>query len=72
MGPIRQALGVFKKRTGEHERSIRELLVSARGVSVGEPLSEFRGIMTGVPHYEGAVESSPKNIRQNPAGGREA
>jgi circadian clock protein KaiC len=67
-GEIHQALGVFKKRTGEHERSIRELRVSSRGVSVGEPLREFRGIMTGVPQYEGGVESPPTTDRQKPAG----
>lgn len=52
-GEIKQALSVFKKRTGEHERTLRELLISARGVKVGEPLTEFRGVMTGVPQYEG-------------------
>jgi circadian clock protein KaiC len=67
-GEIRQAVGVFKKRTGEHERSIRELQVSSRGVSVGEPLSEFRGIMTGVPQFDGVVQG-PKAASQKPAGG---
>jgi circadian clock protein KaiC len=67
-GEIRQALGVFKKRTGAHERSIRELQVSERGVAVGEPLSEFRGIMTGVPQYEG-VGQGPKTAGQKPTGG---
>jgi circadian clock protein KaiC len=51
-GEIKQALSVFKKRTGEHERTLRELTISARGLAVGEPLREFRGIMTGVPQYE--------------------
>jgi circadian clock protein KaiC len=51
-GEIRQAVSVFKKRTGEHERSLRELRVSSAGLAVGEPLREFRGIMTGVPQYE--------------------
>jgi circadian clock protein KaiC len=52
-GEIRQAVSVFKKRTGSHERSIRELRINERGVSVGEPLRQFRGIMTGVPQYQG-------------------
>lgn len=51
-GEILQALGVFKKRTGAHERSLRQLKISAEGLSVGEPLCEFSGIMTGVPQYE--------------------
>ncbi|QDV33722.1 ATPase domain-containing protein [Tautonia plasticadhaerens] len=52
---IRQAVSVFKKRTGPHERSLRELLITKSGVQVGEPLRDFRGILTGVPQYEGKV-----------------
>jgi circadian clock protein KaiC len=52
-GQIFQAISVFKKRTGAHERTLRELKISRAGVAVGEPLEEFRGIMTGVPTYEG-------------------
>lgn len=51
-GEIKQALSIFKKRTGEHERSLRELRISSEGVWVGEALKEFRGVMTGVPQYE--------------------
>lgn len=51
-GEIRQAVSVFKKRTGHHERALRELHIHNDGVYVGEPLREFRGIMTGVPTYE--------------------
>ena len=58
-GEIRQAVSVFKKRTGEHERTLRELKISAEGVAVGEPLREFRGVMTGVPQYEGKAEMLP-------------
>jgi circadian clock protein KaiC len=54
-GEIRQAISVFKKRTGSHERTIRELRINERGVHVGEPLRHFRGIMTGVPQYQGAA-----------------
>jgi circadian clock protein KaiC len=58
-GEIRQAISVFKKRTGAHERTLRELGISARGLAVGEPLREFRGVMTGVPQYEGEAEMLP-------------
>jgi circadian clock protein KaiC len=58
-GEIRQAISVFKKRTGAHERTLRELGISARGLTVGEPLREFRGVMTGVPQYEGEAEMLP-------------
>jgi circadian clock protein KaiC len=58
-GEILQALSVFKKRTGAHERSIRELRITSEGVAVGETLREFRGIMTGVPVYEGGGKMLP-------------
>jgi circadian clock protein KaiC len=54
---IRQAVSVFKKRTGGHERTLRELQISSDGVRVGEPLVGFRGILTGVPEYTGATLS---------------
>ena len=49
-GAIRRAISVVKKRTGRHEDTIREMHLSAsRGVEVGEPLTAFRGVLTGVP-----------------------
>ena len=59
---ILQAISVFKKRTGPHERTLRQLSITADGVRVGEPLKEFRGIMTGVPAYAGAT----RLIREKP------
>jgi circadian clock protein KaiC len=50
LGEIRQALAVIKKRSGRHERTIRELnLISGKGLSVGEPIKDFQGILTGIP-----------------------
>jgi circadian clock protein KaiC len=43
----------MKRRAGGHEPTIREFRISASGIEVGEPLREFRGILTGVPVYEG-------------------
>ncbi len=61
-GEVRQAINVFKKRTGPHDRSIRELTIDDAGLRVGEPLRRFRGIMTGVPQYQGGGgdERSPE------------
>ncbi|MBN9517646.1 AAA family ATPase [bacterium] len=59
VGEIKQAVSVFKKRTGEHERSLRELKISASGVAVGDALTEFRGVMTGVPQYGGKAPMLP-------------
>lgn len=52
---IHQAVSVFKNRTGAHERMLRQLVISSRGVQVGEPLRGFRGVMTGAPQYDGAT-----------------
>jgi circadian clock protein KaiC len=52
-GEIRRALSVVKKRSGAHERTIRELSISSEGIKVGKPLTEFRGVLTGVPWFEG-------------------
>ena len=50
-GEVRQAISVMKKRGGHHERTLREFRLGP-GVSVGRPLREFRGVLTGVPIYE--------------------
>ena len=66
---IKQAVSVFKKRTGPHERTIRELKITSGGVKVGEPLRGFSGIMTGVPEYRGGLtppSGSPEsNLARN-------
>jgi circadian clock protein KaiC len=49
-GQVHQAVSVLKKRTGAHERSIREMRISDHGVTVGPPLTQYRGVLTGVPH----------------------
>lgn len=48
-GEVRQAISVLKKRGSAHERSIREFKMEHGRILVGEPLKNFRGIMTGVP-----------------------
>ncbi|AHG88580.1 Circadian clock protein KaiC central region [Gemmatirosa kalamazoonensis] len=55
-GAVKQAVSVVKKRTGDHERTIRECRVERNGLRVGEPLREFQGVLTGVPHYTGTME----------------
>ena len=52
-GEIHRAVSVLKKRLGSHERSLRELSFSSEGIKVGDPLSQFRGVLTGVPEFLG-------------------
>jgi circadian clock protein KaiC len=51
-GEIRQAISVMKKRSGAHERSIRELHMTTHGLHVGEPLKKFHGVLSGIPVYQ--------------------
>jgi circadian clock protein KaiC len=55
-GRIRKAISVIKKRVGTHENTIREISFDQRGITVGAPLSEFRGVLTTVPEYFGTRE----------------
>ena len=52
-GRVRRAISVMKKRVGSHEGTIREFTISADGLTVGEPLQEFQGVLRGVPTYVG-------------------
>ena len=52
-GQVRRAVSVIKKRTGRHESTIREYRISSRGLSLGEPLHEFQGVLRGIPSYAG-------------------
>jgi circadian clock protein KaiC len=54
-GQVRKAISVVKKRTGNHEKSIRELDMGSAGIHVGEPLHEFQGVLTGNIRYLGGA-----------------
>jgi circadian clock protein KaiC len=58
-GMVRQSISVLKKRSGIHERTIRELRLEPGRVSVGEPLTQFAGVLTGVPTYTGPPTTAP-------------
>ena len=53
---IRKALSVVKKRSGSHETAIRDFILSADGIGIGEPLDGYRGVLTGIPSYDRVVE----------------
>jgi circadian clock protein KaiC len=53
-GAVRQAISVIKKRTGAHERTIRELRLGPVGVRVGPPLTQFRGVLGGSSSVQAA------------------
>jgi circadian clock protein KaiC len=56
-GEVRKAVSVLKRRSGKHESSIRELRLGPEGLSVTAPLTEFHGVMTGLPRRVAAQPS---------------
>jgi circadian clock protein KaiC len=61
-GQIRQAISVIKKRTGKHERTVREWRID-NGILVGETLRDFQGILSGAPHFSGPIAGSKEDGR---------
>ena len=55
-GRLRKAISILKHRGGGHEDAIRELRIDTRGIRVGQPLVDFRGVLTGTPEYFGAKQ----------------
>lgn len=50
---VRRAISVIKKRSGKHEDTIREYHIGSAGLTIGPPLTEFQGVLRGVPAFVG-------------------
>jgi circadian clock protein KaiC len=59
-GALKQALSVVKKRTGNHERTIREIKITKGGIQMGKPLTGLQGVMTGVPSFHSPEDTVQK------------
>ncbi len=57
LGRVRRAISVVKKRTGPHEDTIREYRIGRDGITLGEPLVNFQGVLRGVPTMIGNGEA---------------
>ena len=55
-GELLKAISVVKSRTNPHERAIRQFMLSANGLTVGDALRDFEGVMSGVSNYRGDTE----------------
>jgi circadian clock protein KaiC len=64
LGRVRRAISVVKKRTGAHEDTIREYRIGGRGITLGEPLINFQGVLRGVPTLMG---DGPELLRDDQA-----
>jgi circadian clock protein KaiC len=60
-GTVKQAISVIKKRSGDHERTIREFKIGDTGIQVGKPLTEFHGVLSGIPKYQGQPDAMIKS-----------
>ncbi|MDZ8055618.1 MAG: ATPase domain-containing protein [Aulosira sp. ZfuVER01] len=50
-GELRRAIGVLKKRMSDFEKTLREFEISRYGIKVGKPLTQLRGVLTGLPDF---------------------
>ena len=60
-GVVRKSMAVIKTRTSDHERTIREFSIDASGISIGEPLTKFDGILSGQPRYSANEDALIEN-----------
>lgn len=60
-GSVRKAVSVIKQRSGLHESTIRELMFTKNGLIVGKPLTDFKGVLTGVPEFTGSAKGLQKD-----------
>ena len=65
MGAIRKAISIFKKRSGQHEATIREFKLHPGGILVGQPITDFQGVLTGVPTYIGKANATLMSPNEN-------
>jgi circadian clock protein KaiC len=65
-GEVRQAISVVKKRTGAHEKTVRECRIHPPGFQVGRQLHDFNGILTGQPIYTGQTIPPIETIADAP------
>ncbi|GJD93139.1 ATPase domain-containing protein [Methylobacterium iners] len=63
-GRVLRAMSVVKKRMGAHEDTIREYRINGRGITLGEPLTNFQGVLSGVPTL---VDAGPVLLRADEA-----
>lgn len=55
-GKVHQAASVIKKRTGNHERSIREIQIGTNGILIGAPLKNMHGVLAGMTSVQKLTE----------------
>jgi circadian clock protein KaiC len=62
-GEVCIAISVIKKRTGVHERTVRELRFERGAITIGEPIKDFAGVLSGAPQLV-AASGRPRAARK--------
>ena len=55
---VRRSIVVLKMRGSEHEKAIREFIISNSGMAIGDTFTNVRGILAGTPQQVD-VDSDP-------------
>ncbi len=58
-GEIRKAIAVVKRRRGGHDQRVREFEMGDGGLAVGDPITDYQGVLTGVPARVGMSRLGP-------------
>jgi circadian clock protein KaiC len=69
-GELRKAISVVKKRSGAHEKAIRPFAIGTDGITVGPPLTEFHGVLSGTPLIDNNMPSTFAAFGERVAPGR--
>jgi circadian clock protein KaiC len=54
-GKLLKAVSMVKSRTNQHEQTIREFRLGAKGLEVGQELTDFEGVLAGITAYRGKM-----------------
>ncbi len=54
-GELQKVIGVLKKRMSDFEKGIRRFDITPQGLKVGKPLKGIKGILSGIPQYDGTT-----------------
>lgn len=54
-GNLLKAVSMVKSRTNAHEQTIREFRMGREGLEVGQALTDFEGVLSGITAYRGRV-----------------
>ena len=65
-GQLRKVLMVVKMRAGDHSKDIREYEITSDGLQIGERLTGYHGLITGVPEPLGSGVRNREEVPGTP------